>query len=762
MAGVALTIGLGGGVSIGTLVVAHRTDRAYPAYVTDANVGEVSVNPSISSTAMDQRIRTLRGVVSVQSSSLLLASLATLTGGPYGDLMANDSDSSLQVRGSTDGEFIDADRPAISEGRLPSGKHEVFIGQDARDAVDAAVGHAVHLGDTISMAFWWGGLSAQDAAPAPDQVVQPIGVEQLHVVGFGHLSDEVLPDELYSRDRLIVSSDVAARYGCAFDIRSDATGDDATFAGMVPADCATQFIYYSLHLGGAGGDLTSVRAAYSSLADELDTQLPASVEQFHSYEYLAQTRADLGERVRHTTRPAVAALTVFGLVAGLATLAIATLLFTRNMRRDERDQLSLLALGATTPQRAAVGAATPLAGAAVGLVGATLVAALISPIGPLGVVRDVDPSPGIALPTQVVVPALGVGALALVLTIASVALVGARRASSTREGATSSLWRARLLERGAHPSISTGMRATLGSTGSWSNGAVLIGCVIAIAAVMSASIFGTNLSALVTQPERYGWPWDLGVLTNYGYGFTDTAAVEQSLDADAPGATHSFYGFDPSILIDGHPMPAITGLTPSDQPDFPVVDGRAAHNPGEAVIGVSTAQRFGIGIGDHVDVQSPFWEPQSVDIVGTAVLPSLGAFTADRTGLGTGIFIIPASAPSSFNPTPASFTGVSLPAGEDVDEFVRTLGPSLASWDVGSGVPPVTLTRPVRPPEVVNVSDMRTAPLVLGGVLAVSLMVGLALSTAVSVRERRRELAILRTLGFSRRSLYISVWWQVA
>ena len=48
----------------------------------------------------------------------------------------------------------------------------------------------------IEVAFWWSLM--EDADLPPDTVVSPIGVERLRVAGFGKLSDEVLPDELYS------------------------------------------------------------------------------------------------------------------------------------------------------------------------------------------------------------------------------------------------------------------------------------------------------------------------------------------------------------------------------------------------------------------------------------------------------------------------------------------------------------------------------------------------------------------------------------
>ena len=66
----------------------------------------------------------------------------------------------------------------------------------------------------------------------------------------------------------------------------------------------------------------------------------------------------------------------------------------------------------------------------------------------------------------------------------------------------------------------------------------------------------------------------------------------------------------------------------------------------------------------------------------------------------------------------------------------------------------------MRSPEIVNVSELRAAPLALGGVLLASLALGLWLAVTLSVRDRRRELAVLRALGFAGRDVRGSVRWQ--
>jgi hypothetical protein len=66
----------------------------------------------------------------------------------------------------------------------------------------------------------------------------------------------------------------------------------------------------------------------------------------------------------------------------------------------------------------------------------------------------------------------------------------------------------------------------------------------------------------------------------------------------------------------------------------------------------------------------------------------------------------------------------------------------------------------LRPAEIVNYRSMGTTPAILGGGLALGAVVALALTLVASVRRRRRELALLKTLGFVRRQLAAAVAWQ--
>jgi hypothetical protein len=190
---------------------------------------------------------------------------------------------------------------------------------------------------------------------------------------------------------------------------------------------------------------------------------------------------------------------------------------------------------------------------------------------------------------------------------------------------------------------------------------------------------------------------------------------------------------------------------------FPVQDGRRPAQPGEALIGADTAEALDLAIGDQVTAQSNDFGELHITVVGIGVLPSLGPFVADHTGLGAGVFVIlddEVTATSS-----PAFTGIRLRSGADPDGVLATLEPDLPTWSVAYETP-VSHAEPVRPPEIENVSELQQAPRILGGTLLAALTLSLWLAITLSVRDRRRELAVLRAIGFAGGDVRRSVWWQ--
>ena len=208
--GLALVVALGGGASVGAAVAAHRTDHAYRDYLQDAAVADLVVNPSVRTTEMDEAIRGFDGVEEVRVDSLLFASVVVTEPTRLAD--ASDEDSWLQVRGSLDGRYVDVDRPVVTDGRVPSGPGEVFVSSDYRSELERILDRSLAVGDRIDVGFFW--AVALDVDVDPEMVVEPLGVESLRISGFGLLPNEVLPEELFPRQQIIVSRDVTARYWC--------------------------------------------------------------------------------------------------------------------------------------------------------------------------------------------------------------------------------------------------------------------------------------------------------------------------------------------------------------------------------------------------------------------------------------------------------------------------------------------------------------------------------------------------------------------
>jgi ABC-type lipoprotein release transport system permease subunit len=66
----------------------------------------------------------------------------------------------------------------------------------------------------------------------------------------------------------------------------------------------------------------------------------------------------------------------------------------------------------------------------------------------------------------------------------------------------------------------------------------------------------------------------------------------------------------------------------------------------------------------------------------------------------------------------------------------------------------------LRPAQIVNYRTVGSTPVILAVGLAAGATVALGLTLAASVRRRRRDLALLKTLGFTRRQLAAAVAWQ--
>ena len=130
-----------------------------------------------------------------------------------------------------------------------------------------------------------------------------------------------------------------------------------------------------------------------------------------------------------------------------------------------------------------------------------------------------------------------------------------------------------------------------------------------------------------------------------------------------------------------------------------------------------------------------------VRVVGRATFPAIGRADAQRTGLGEGIAMTGGTAVSASH----------YPNAVLVDVAPGALGRSAAAtiyrrYNVGLS----QVLTDERSGDIVDYDRIDVAPTVLAGVLGLVALSALVYSLAASTRARRRDLALLNALGFSR------------
>lgn len=738
----ALVVALGGTGMLVAAGAAQRTAGAYAAYLERAEVGEVVVNPSLNTADIDTAVRGLPGVRKVTSSVLFFASVGEETPMPRGELETRAS-AQGQVSGSVDGRFTAMDRPELTAGRFPTGSDEVLVN------VEMARARGLAVGDTLPLTFW---RSRDDRAAGLDDVIAPVGVVYATVVGIATLPDEVLPDGLFPRERVVVSPVLARRYDCLPDQPPPTASYEQALDQLYPEGCSASYRYYSLDLVGGDDSVTAVLRAVQDRIDQANANLPPVLADDPrggpTYYLVATTTAGERARVERSTQPIVIALAVLAVAAAAVTAVVLALGAARELRQSAEDQRQWRQLGLTGRQLAAVVAVPVALAVAAGVVAALAVAWILSPVGPAGSVRSVDPSPARELSGRVVLAGAVLAGVCL-LGVTALAAQAARRAGRA-EGRSAGPLRSRRNWTAARPDIDQGIRAAFGDP---RGRLVVASCATAAGTFLTAVVFGASLSALLTTPASYGWPWDLAVMTGFGYGDLDRSAAAQVLD-DHPGVeTWTEFGFTNEATLDGEPIPTVIVPDPRPGADFAVIEGRLPRRDDEIALGARTASERDLATGDEVTVGSGS-EAHHATVTGIAVLPPIGQFQADRTAPGTGMVL-----PLAFQPDAAeliTFAGIDVAPDADPADVYADIDDEWATWDL-VGTPPVEYRAPVRPPEIVNVQSMRAMPLLVGGLLAATAVIGLTLAVTMSVRSRRRELAILTALGFTRRQIRTSV-----
>jgi hypothetical protein len=490
--------------------------------------------------------------------------------------------------------------------------------------------------------------------------------------------------------------------------------------------------------------------------------------------------------VERAAKPEAIALGVFGAIAALAALVVAVQSISRQLRASDEELDVLRALGASPVNTVSDGLSGVVAAIVVGSVAACAVAVVASPLAPLGPVRPVYPSRGFAADWTV----LGVGSLVLIGSLGAATVVLAYRAAPHRAARRSELRRRpnSSLARGAARS-GLSVPGLMGVRFAFELGrgrravpvrATLTSTALAVMLVVATLTFGSSLHTLVSRPALYGWNWTYAL---------------NSIN-DVPPQALALLGSDPNVAawageqnlnidIDGQNVPVLLGDThPMLSP--PLLSGHAVDAKDEIVLGASTLAQLHKHIGDTVTVSygaptdAPLDVPPTpVVIVGTTTMPAIStsATLADHTSMGVGALLSVDIAPPSFqqavaNPDPnlngpslvlvRLRDGVSSAVGRADMQRIADAANDVFAADPAAIGDTVNVLEVQQPAEIVNYRSTGATPVILASGLAIGALVALALTLIASVRRRSRDLAVLKTLGFTRRQLAATVAWHAS
>jgi hypothetical protein len=727
-----LLIGLVGGLAMGALAGARRTESSFPEFLAHTNPSDLSLgtalwNPALGYTsgyngALVATIGRLPHVRRAES----YADIYSAPIGENGDVTAAGEKANYDVDGSVNGLYFNQDRVTVVHGRLanPDRADEIMMTVGTADALD------LHVGQTVTWGTYTYAQFASAGANTP-----PALHERLTLVGTVVLNSAVVEDEI------------------------DANGPGTVI--FTPAltrrldNCCANFTFTFLQLDQGSRDVPTVEA-------EIEHVIPSALpDDFYD------TSIDV-TKAQNAIKPEAIALGVFGLIAGLAALLIAGQVIGRQFGFWSQEERTLRSLGAAPAMTAADGLFGIVGAVVVGALLAAAVAVAISPLAPLGPVRPYDPHAGVAFDWTV----LGVGVAVLVVVLCAVAIVLAvrrapYRAERERRPRAPSRIESAASTSGLPVSAVTGIRFAL-EPGAKSEAvpvrSAILGATLAVVVIIATVVFGSSLNSLVSQPRLYGWNWNYALIGGGGPGDIPGPQSATLLDHDPSVDAWSGYWFG-TLEIEGVNVPVLGG-TPGAAVKPPTLTGHGLDGPGQIVLGPGTLAQIHKSIGDVVTARYGTTTPHLLRIVGTATMPAVGiAGVTGHTSMGTGAVVpyqlLPATVRNQFNqsPTGPNVEFVRLKPGVDQRTALRSLqriGTALSTpANYGNQVYGVQ-----RPAEIVNYRSMGSTPLILGLGLTVGAVTALGLTLVASVRRRRRSMAMLRTLGFTGRQLRASVAWQ--
>jgi hypothetical protein len=731
-------IALLGGLSMASLAGARRTDSSFPIYVTSTNPETTQVfagfdDPQLGSpTGYNPKvIGAIEHLPLVEQSAVSVGfdGNIDLTGvkGLHPRSMAGETPPTV-IGGS---EYLTIDRATLTSGHWfnPRRPDEAVV--DAQAALEMGV----HVGSVIQVPFYSDKQAASSTYNGP-----PYAFPKITIVGVIVINSTVIQDEINA-------------LGSGVVLMSPALTKQLE-------SCCSYYSGVAVRLRGGAASVQHFEAA----AARVD---PIAKLGIGGGGNVVQALAK-GQR---EIKPEAIALGVFGFIAGIAAILIAGLTIGRMVRSGVAEMRTFNALGAST----SMSLWTELMGLSFAVIMGALLAVVLaislSPLSPLGPVRFVYPYRGVSFDWTV----LGFGLVVLVVVLEVIALVLARRElRRIRWGQRAGVreensWVTRATTTAGVPiSLATGLRFALKS-GRGANAApvrsAILGAVLAVAVLVTTVTFGASLNNLVSHPSLYGWNWNYALLSGFaGQEDLPGPQVATLFNHDHYVAAWSGANYFEGEL-DGQTVQMMIEA-PHARVGPPLLSGHGLDAANQVVLGRDTLAALHKRVGDTVTFSNGKTKSTTLTIVGTATMTPI----TKGLEMGTGALVATSDFPTALlNAQQSSIPGpqtvlIRIRNGASTTAALASLHEIIYKLNrvPNDGGTAGGLVEHLRPAEIVNYRAMGTTPAILGGALALGAVVALALTLIACVRRRRRELALLKTLGFVRRQLAAAVAWQAS
>lgn len=712
--GLVLMVAIASGSVAALVAGARRTDAAFPRFVEHAGAtGDVNVfaqlDPEVPFFADDQAelkrlLDDLPEVERVTRATLLIVEGTDETGERQ-RLLGN-----IELDPGRDLVF---GRPMVVEGTWPADGDAGAVAVDEELAARADL----QVGDTYRVA--------------------PYTTEQFGPAGEGA---DVRPD------------------GPEVDLRVDAIFRHPIDLQPVELDQTGIYVDHSgLHLTPAywtehGPDLARygvgavVDLAPGASLDDLERALQQRIpDQFMLDTESINGSVDVLESIQEAIDLQARGMLVVAGVTGVTGIALIWLLLGRKAGADRVRDGIFDDLGLGTRGRAAVsaleGVLTGVVGAGLGAVGAVVASNWV----PFGLASRAELDPGI----DVDIPVLGGVALMTVLVVMTGGAAARRRASRVRTAASSNVADA-LATRGLAPVPTTGVRFALQAEragGTVPVRAAFAGVALAAGVIIAVVTLGASMDQVRDDPARRGAYGDAAVGNAASPEAADEIAARLDENPDVVGYAGEVAN---EVRIDDQRVWVVGVFDGEGELSPRVVEGRPPQAADEIILGGPVLRRMGVGIGDTVSVTFT-GEPVEIEVVGQALLEDVDGLYGGPGKAG----LVHASALDALDPgrsesaNPMWFV-VRFRDGVDHADALARLQEDFPNAVATSRLP----------------ADLKNLDRLGGLVVLLAVLVGVLgagaalLAMVGAVSRRRRELAVLRTLGFARRQAAGTVAWQ--